>query len=104
MDSSVFEQTEFLLRTSITGPGSLTQQVLTDTPIPGIAALTAHQLTETALRRDHAFACRLLEQTPRQVLGIAAIAQTRTVEQPLGHTYGKSLGRGNTRVFGGNRV
>jgi hypothetical protein len=46
----------------------------------------------------------LLEQTPRQMLGITAIAQARAVEQPFGHTHGKSLGRGNTRVFGGNRV
>lgn len=104
MDSSVFEQTKFLLRTSITGPRGLAQQILPDTPVPGVATLTAHQLTETALRRDHAFARRLLEQTTRQMLGITAIAQTRAVEQPFGHTHGKSLGGGNTRVFGGNRV
>ena len=104
MDSSVFEQTEFLLCTTVTGAGGLTQQILTDAPIPGIAALAAHQLTESTLRRNHALACRLLEQTSRQVLGIAAFAQTRAVEQPFGHTHGKSLGRGNTRVFGGNRA
>jgi hypothetical protein len=104
LDSSVFEQTEFLLRTSITGTRGHTQQVVTDTAVPGVAAFPAHQLTETALRRDHAFACRLFEQVPRQVLGIAAVTQTRTVEQPFGHTHGKSLGRGNTKVFGGNRV
>ncbi len=99
MDSSVFDQTEFLLRTPVTGTGGLAQQILTDTAIAGIAALAAHQLTETALRNNYAFARRLLEQAPGQVLGIAAVAKTRAVEQPFGHAHGKSLGRGNTRRF-----
>ncbi len=104
LDSSVFEQTEFPLCTTVAGASGLAQQILADAPIPGIATLAAHQLAEATLRRDYAFACRLLEQAPRQMLGITAIAQPRAVEQPFGHTHGKSLGRGNTRVFGGNRV
>ena len=80
MDSSVFEQTEFALCTPVAGASGLAQQILPDAPITGIAALAAHQLAETTLCRDHAFARRLLEQTPRQMLGITVIAQTRAVE------------------------
>lgn len=80
MDSSVFDQAEFLLRTSITRTGGLTQQVLADTTIPGIATLTAHQLAKATLCSDHAFPGRLLEQAAGEVLGVLAIAQTRTVE------------------------
>lgn len=80
MDSSVFDQAEFLLRTSVTGAGSLTQQVLADSAIPGIAALAAHQLTETTLRGDHPFPGRLLEQAAGEVLGILAVAQARAVQ------------------------
>ncbi len=104
MHSSVFDEPQFLLRAKVTGTGSLTQQVVADAAIPGIPALTAHQLTETALRDDHAFARWLLQQTPGEMLGIEAVDQARTVEQPFGYTHGKSLGRGNTREFWGNRV
>ena len=104
MDSSVFDQAEFLLRTTITGTGGLAQQILADPAIPGIAALTAHQLTETALRGDHTFPGRLLEQAAGQMLGILVGAQARTVQQPFGHAYGKSFGSGNTRRLRGNSV
>lgn len=97
MDSSVFEQTEFLLRTTVTGTSGLTQQILTDATIPGVTALTAHQLTETALRSHYAFTRRLLEQAPCDVLGIMTVAQARAVEQPFCDANGKSLGRGNRR-------
>ncbi|VVN66132.1 hypothetical protein PS718_00105 [Pseudomonas fluorescens] len=80
MDSSVFEQTEFHLGTMIASTSSLTQQVLTDAAIPRITTLATHQLAETALRGDHTFARRLLEQAAGKVLGIVAFAQARTVE------------------------
>ncbi len=104
MDSSVFDEPEFLLRTTITGASGLTQKILANAAIAGIAALTTHQLTETALRDDHAFARRLLEQAASKVFGIMAVAQARAVEQPFGDAHGKSLGRGNTRRLRGNRV
>ena len=104
MDSSVFDQTEFLLCAPITGAGGLTQQLLTDTPVTGIAALTADQLAETALRSDYTFTGRLLEQAAREVFGAGAVAQARRIEQPLSHTYGKTLGSGNRGRIGGNRV
>jgi hypothetical protein len=97
LDSSVCDEPEFLLRTTVAGAGGLTQKILTDTPVPGIAAFTAHQLAETALRCNYTFTRRLLEQATGQVLGIVAGAQPRAVEQPLGHTHGKSLGRGNRK-------
>ena len=97
LDSSVFEQTEFPLCTTVAGASGLAQQILADAPIPGIAALAAHQLAEATLRRDYAFACRLLEQAPCDVLGIMTVAQARAVEQPFCDANGKSLGRGNRR-------
>jgi hypothetical protein len=97
LDSSVFEQTEFLLRTTITSAGSLAQQILTDATIPCVAALAAHQLTETALRSHHAITRRLFEQAACEVFGIVTVAQARAVEQPFGNANGKSLGRGNRR-------
>lgn len=97
MDSSVFEQTEFLLRATVAGAGGLTQQILTDTTIPCVAALAAHQLTEATLRSHHTITCRLLEEAASKVLGIMTVAQARAVEQPLGDANGKSLGRGNSR-------
>jgi len=103
LDSSVFDQAEFLLRASVTGAGGLAQQVLADPAIPGIAALAAHQLAEATLRRDHPFPGRLLEQAAGEVLGILAVAKSRAVQQPFGHAHGKSLGSGNTRELGGNR-
>ncbi|VVM59254.1 hypothetical protein PS624_01213 [Pseudomonas fluorescens] len=97
MDSSVFEQTEFLLRATVAGAGGLTQQILTDATIPCVATLTAHQLPKTALRSHHTFSCRLLEEAASKVLGIMTVAQARAVEQPLGDANSKSLGRGNRR-------
>jgi hypothetical protein len=97
LDSSVFEQTEFLLRTTITGTGGLAEQILTDAPIPCVTALAAHQLTEAALCSHDAITRRLFEQAPSEVLGIMTVAQARAVEQPLGDANGKSLGRGNSR-------
>ena len=99
MDSSVFEQTEFLLRATITSAGGLAQQILTDAPIPSVTALAAHQLTETALRDDDTFTRRLLEQAASEVFGIVAGAQARAVEQPFGNANGKALGRSNTGRF-----
>lgn len=99
MDSSVFDEAKFLLCTKVAGACGLTQQIVTDAPIAGIPAFAAHQLAETALRGNHAFARRLLEQAPCKVLGIVTVAQARAVEQPFGNTYGKSLWRGNTRRF-----
>ncbi|VVM74359.1 hypothetical protein PS925_03772 [Pseudomonas fluorescens] len=99
MDSSVFEQTEFLLRATITSAGGLAQQILTDAPIPSVTALAAHQLTETALRGDDTFTRRLLEQAASEVFGIVAGAQARAVEQPFGNANGKALGRSNTGRF-----
>ncbi len=104
MDSSVFDQAEFLLRTSITRAGGLTQQILTDTAIPGVAALTAHQLAKAALRHNHTFPGRLLEQAAGEVFGVLTVAQARAVEQPFGHAHGKSLGSGNTKGLGSNRI
>jgi hypothetical protein len=97
LDSSVFEQTEFLLRATIAGTGGLTQQILTDTPVPCVTALAAHQLTETALRSHHALPCWLLEEAASKVFGIMTVAQARAVEQPFCNANGKSLGRGNRR-------
>jgi hypothetical protein len=97
LDSSVFEQTEFLLRTTVTGASGLAQQILTDATIPGVTALTAHQLTEAALRSHHAFTRRLFEQAPCDVFGIMTVAQARAVEQPFCDANRKSLGRGNRR-------
>jgi hypothetical protein len=97
LDSSVFEQTEFLLRATIAGTGGLAQQILPDTTIPCVAALAAHQLTEATLRGHHAITRRLLEQTASQMLGIVTVAQARAVEQPFGNANGKSLERGNRK-------
>ncbi len=97
MDSSVFEQTEFLLRATIAGTRGLTQQILTDATVPCVTALAAHQLAETALRNHHAITRRLFEQAASEVFGIVTVAQARAVEQPFGNTNGKSLGRGNRR-------
>lgn len=97
MDSSVFEQAEFPLRATVASAGGLAQQLLADASISGVTTFATHQLTEAALRRDHAFARRLLEQAAREVLGIMAGAQARAVEQPFRNAYGKSLGRGNRR-------
>ncbi|TDV50610.1 hypothetical protein EDF87_103247 [Pseudomonas helmanticensis] len=99
MDSSVFEQTEFLLRASVASAGGLTQQILTDTPVTGVPTLAAHQLSEAALRGDHTFTRRLLEQAASKVFGIVAGAQARAVEQPFGNANGKALGWSNTRRF-----
>jgi hypothetical protein len=44
LDSSVFDQTEFLLRAPIPGTRSLTQKLLSNAAIPGITAFAAHQL------------------------------------------------------------
>ncbi|CAI8796318.1 Acyl-CoA dehydrogenase [Pseudomonas sp. IT-P100] len=96
MDSSVFDQTQFLLGASIPCPRGLTQKVLADSAIPGIPAFAAHQLAETALRGHYAFSGRLLEQSPGEVFDVAVFTQARAVEQPLGHTHRKALGRGNT--------
>ncbi|GLH36638.1 hypothetical protein RS1P1_09210 [Pseudomonas moraviensis] len=104
MDSSVFDQTEFLLRAPVTGTGGLTQQLLTDTPVTRVAAFTADQLAKTALRGDHAFTGRLLEQTAGEMLGAGAIAQARGIEQPFSHADGEALGRGNRIRLWGNRV
>lgn len=92
MDSSVFEQTEFLLRAPIASAGGLAQQILANAPVPCVTAFAAHQLTEAALRRDYTFARRLLEQAASEVLGIVAGTQARAVEQPFRNAYGKSLG------------
>lgn len=97
MDSSVFEQTEFLLRATVAGAGGLTQQILTDTTIPCVAALAAHQLTEATLRSHHAITRRLFEQATSEVFGVVTVAQTRAVEQPLCNANGKALGRDNRR-------
>ena len=97
MDSSVFEQTEFLLRTTITSAGGLAQQILTDATVSCVAALAAHQLTEATLRRDHTITCRLLEEAASEVFGIVTVAQARAVEQPFGNANGKLLGRGSRR-------
>jgi hypothetical protein len=99
MDSSVFNQTQLLLRPHVARTGRLAQKIVTDAPVPGIAALTAHQLAETALRNDYAFACRLLEQASGEVLGIMAVTQARAIEQPFSYTHGKALRRGNRRVL-----
>ncbi len=104
MDSSVFEQTKFPLRATITGTGGLAEQILTDTPVTGVTALAAHQLTEAALRSHHAITRRLFEQAASEVFGIVAGAQARAVEQPFGNANGKALGRSNTGRFWGNRV
>ena len=104
LDSSVFKQTEFPLRTTVAGAGGLAQQILADSAIPGVAALTAHQLAKATLRHDHAFPGRLLEQAAGEVFGVLAVAQARAVEQPFGHAHGKSLGSGNTRGLGSNRI
>ncbi|CAI8990681.1 hypothetical protein EMIT0194MI4_80008 [Pseudomonas sp. IT-194MI4] len=61
MDSSVFDQAEFLLGASVPCARSLAQQVLANTAIPGIPAFAAHQLAEAALRGHYAFTGRLLE-------------------------------------------
>lgn len=97
MDSSVFELAEFPLCTTVAGAGGLAQQLLANASIPCVTAFAAHQLTEAALRRDHAFARRLFEQAASEMLGVMAGAQARAVEQPFRNTYGKSLGRGNSR-------
>ena len=99
MDSSVFEQTEFLLRATITSAGGLAQQILTDAPIPSVTALAAHQLAETALRNHHAITRRLFEQAASEVFCIVTVAQARAVEQPFGNANGKALGRSNTWRF-----
>ena len=99
MDSSVFDEAEFLLCTKVAGARGLAQKIMTDAAITGIPAFAAHQLAETALRGDHTFARRLLEQATGKMLGIVTVAQARAVEQPFGHTDGKSLWRGNTRRF-----
>lgn len=97
MDSSVFEQTEFLLRTTVAGAGGLAQQILTDAPIPSVTALAAHQQTETALCSHHAFTRRLFEQAASEMFCIVTVAQARAVEQPFCDANGKSLGRGDRR-------
>jgi hypothetical protein len=97
LDSSVFEQTEFLPRATIAGTGGLAQQILTDATVPCVTAFAAHQLAETALRNHHAITRRLFEQAASEVFGIVTVAQARAVEQPFGNANGKSLGRGNRR-------
>jgi hypothetical protein len=92
------------LRTQITGTRSLTQQVLADPAIAGIAALTAHQLAEATLRNHYTFASGLLEQAAGKMLGILAVTQARSIQQPFSHSHGKTLGRGNTGGSSGNRV
>jgi hypothetical protein len=97
LDSSVFEQTKFLLRATVAGAGGLAQQILTDATVPCVTALAAHQLAEAALRDDHAITRRLFEQATSEVFGVVTVAQTRAVEQPLGNANGKALGRGNRK-------
>jgi hypothetical protein len=97
LDSSVFEQTEFLLRATIAGTGGLAQQILTDATIPCVTALAAHQLAESALRSHHAITRRLFEQAASKVFGVMTVAQARAVEQPFGNANGKSLERGNRK-------
>ena len=103
MDSSVFDQPQFLLGASIPCPRGRTQKILADTAIPGIPAFTAHQQTETALRSHHSFTGWLLEQTSGEVFDVGVFAQTRAVQQPLGHTHRKAFRRGDAGRCGGCR-
>lgn len=80
MDSSVFDQPQFLLSAVIACPSGLTQQVLTDPAVPGIPAFAAHQLAKAALRSHHAFTGRLLEQTSGDVFDVTVFSQMRTVQ------------------------
>ncbi|MNI45362.1 hypothetical protein D3C73_997840 [compost metagenome] len=96
MDSSVFDQPQFLLGTAITGSSRLAQEVLANTAIPGIATLATHQLPEAALRGHHPFAGWLLEQTSGEMFDIGVVTQPWTVEQPLGYTHRNAFRRGNT--------
>jgi hypothetical protein len=44
LDSSVFDQAQFLLSTPVPCPRRLAQQILANAAITGIAAFAAHQL------------------------------------------------------------
>ncbi|MNQ94899.1 hypothetical protein D3C85_1104370 [compost metagenome] len=92
MDSSVFDQAQFLLRAQIPCPCGLTQKIVADPAIAGIPAFAAHQLAETTLRRHDPFTGRLLEQTSGDVFDVRVFAQARAVQQPLGHPHRKALG------------
>lgn len=85
MDSSVFDLAKLLLGATIASPCRLTQQIVADPPIAGVAAFAAHQLAKTTLCCHHPFPGRLLEQTPGKVLDVPVITQEWAVEQPHGH-------------------
>ena len=102
-DSSVFDLTQFALGASVAGASSRAQQIVTDAAVAGIPALTAHQLAETTLCGDYTFPGRLFEQTPSEVLDIAALPEARAVQQPQSDLQGKTLGGGNSLGSVGNR-
>ena len=103
MTVSVFDLAQFALGAAVTGTGGGAQQVMTDTTVAGVATFTAHQLPQAALRGDHPFTRRLLEQTPGEVFDVGVVAQARAVEQPQGDLQGKALGCGNSLRSVGNR-
>ncbi|CAI8981283.1 Acyl-CoA dehydrogenase [Pseudomonas serbica] len=92
MDSSVFDQAQFLLRTQVPCPCGLAQEILANPAIAGVTAFPAHQLPQPSLCSDDTFTRRLLEQMSGDVFDVRVFAQARAVQQPLGHPHRKALG------------
>ncbi len=84
----------------IAGTSSLAQQLLPDATIAGIAAFAAQHAAQTALRLDHPFARRLLEQAPGEMLDLRLGAEARAVEQPQGNLQRQASGFGKGRSGG----
>jgi len=76
------QTTVFELGTTVTGPGSLAQQLMADAPITGIAAITAKHLPQTTLRHHDTTTRRLLEQTTGEMLNAGLLIQARVIQQP----------------------
>jgi hypothetical protein len=68
------------LRALVTGPRCLTQQVMADATVSGIAAIPAEHLPQPALRHYHTVTRGLLEQAPGDVLDLLPVTQARAVE------------------------
>lgn len=88
------------LRTQITCPGSLAQQLQTDATVTGVAAIAAQQLPQTTLCHDNPLTGRLLEHASGDAFDTGVMSQAWAIEQPQGQAGGQASA-GVGRVLGG---
>jgi hypothetical protein len=98
------QTTELQLGAYVTGTRRLTQQLLADTSVTGVATVTAQQLAKATLRCDHALARRLLEQAPGEMLDRGVVPQAGAVEQPEGQTNRQAITQVGLMLGGGQNA